>query len=125
MLMPAAILVVMVLGAISVDRAAVFNRQRELVAAAQAAANDAAGAGIDPGALRRGELAYDPARIDAAVRSALAARGLAASETTSVQAGRVVVELRMAVPWIFAKAVPGIGDTTEIHAVASAALDRR
>ena len=41
MLMPAAVLVVIVLAAMAVDQSIIFMRQRSLVAAAQAAANDA------------------------------------------------------------------------------------
>ena len=69
--MPVAVLIVVILGSLAVDRAVVFGAQRDLVATAQAAANDAAGVGIDPNGLHAGgRLDYDPARIDRAVRAA-------------------------------------------------------
>jgi Flp pilus assembly protein TadG len=69
MLMPAAVLVMVILGALVVDQAHVFLAQRELSNAAQAAATDAASQldsaefygtgriGLDPGSARRVALA--------------------------------------------------------------------
>src|SRR5438552_3809411 len=47
MLMPAAVLVFLVLGALCVDFGSAYDAQRELASAATAAANDAAGRAID------------------------------------------------------------------------------
>ena len=77
MLMPAAVLIVMVLGAIAVDLTAVRLGQRELIAAAGDAANDAVTIGLDEAALRAGEgYRIDAARAEGAVLDALAAKGI-------------------------------------------------
>jgi hypothetical protein len=76
MLMPAAVLVVLLLGAIAVDSAITYLRQREAYNVAFDAANDAAGAGLDAAAAReRGVLVYDPGRVDAVARQAVEAAG--------------------------------------------------
>ena len=82
MLMPAAVLVVIILGAIAVDQAVVFTRQRELIAAAEAAANDAAGYGIDRDAFYRlNQVVFRLDRATEAAQAALEARGTAAAPT--------------------------------------------
>lgn len=66
MLMPAAVLVVLLLGAVAVDSAVVHLRQRQAYNVAFDAANDAAGAGIDLREVRStGTFVYDPARVEA------------------------------------------------------------
>ena len=76
MLMPAAIVIVLLLGAIAVDSAIVYLEQRQAYNVAFDAANDAAGAGIDRDLLRTtGELVYDPGRVES-----LAAAAVEASE---------------------------------------------
>jgi len=125
MLMPAAVLVVIILGAIAVDQAVVFTRQRELIAAAEAAANDAAGYGIDRDAFYRlNQVVFRLDRATEAAQAALEARGTAAAPTVrlSPDGTRVEVSLRAEVPYLFAKAVPGAPDSTEVRARASAAL---
>src|SRR5690606_36454066 len=54
MLMPAAVLIVLALGSLAVDRAVVFGAQRDLINTAQAAANDAVTLGIDVDQVRAG-----------------------------------------------------------------------
>lgn len=77
LLFPAAFVIVLVLGAIAIDSAAVFLHQRELMAAAGAAANDAATLAVDRDRLRdEGERWLDPARVDEVVATSLARRGL-------------------------------------------------
>jgi hypothetical protein len=77
MLMPAAVLIVLLLGAIAVDSAIVYLRQRQAYNVAFDAANDAAGAGLDLAAAReRGEIVYDPARVEALARQAVEAAGI-------------------------------------------------
>jgi hypothetical protein len=128
MLMPAAVLVVMVLGAIAVDQSIVYTQQRELVAAAEAAANDAAGYGLDQDAFyQRNEVVFDLARARAAALAAVRARGIDARAVVSLEPGGTVVEvsLRAEVSYVFAAAVPGAAGTTEVGAVASAELRRR
>jgi hypothetical protein len=127
MLMPAAVLVVIVLGAIAVDQSVVYTRQRELVAAAEAAANDAAGYGLDRDAFyAHDEVELDEARARAAAVAALRARGLDADVLVSVRAADDAVEVVLAadVPYLFAKAVPGAPDDVRVTAHARAQLRR-
>ena len=64
MLMPAAVVIVLLLGAIAVDSAIVYLEQRQAYNVAFDAANDAAGAGLDRDRLRTtGEYVYDPGRV--------------------------------------------------------------
>jgi len=77
MLVPAAVLIVLLLGAIAVDSAIVYLRQRQAYNLAFDAANDAAGAGFDLEAARKhGEIVYDPQRVEEVAREAVAASGL-------------------------------------------------
>ncbi len=123
MLMPAAVLVVVILGGIAVDSAVVFGEQRELVNAAQAAANDAASYGIDESAFRAGRgYVYEPARVEAAVARALSSRGISARHRWYRQGRQLVVELDEEVAYVFAKAVPGAPGRTNVHARAQAEL---
>jgi hypothetical protein len=127
MLMPAAVLVVIVLGAIAVDQAIVYTRQRELVVAAEAAANDAAGYGLNRDAFyEHNEIELDLARARAAAMAALRARGLDEAIVVSVRADGDEVEiiLEAAVPYLFASALPGAPDRARVRATASAALRR-
>ena len=125
MLMPAAVLIVVLLGSMAVDFAVVFLAQRELGAAAAAAANDAATYGIDEAAYRRGEgYRFDAARVDIAVRAVLRARGLCGVDVaTTVEATGATVTVRMTrtVAYVFAKAVPGVDHETAVHATERAA----
>jgi hypothetical protein len=113
--MPAAVLVMMVLGAIAVDSARLFLAQRELGDAAAAAANDVAGAALDEGAFYRsgGELRIDAVRARQVAVAAVAARRPEAAEweAPDVQiAGRqVCITLRATVTPLFARAIPGAG----------------
>ena len=64
LLMPAAIVVVLLLGAIAVDSAIVYLGQRRAYDVALDAANDAAGAGLDRDTARTtGALVHDPVRV--------------------------------------------------------------
>ncbi len=131
MLMPAAVLILMVLGAIAVDLSAVRLGQRELVAAAGDAANDAVTVGLDEAALRAGQgYRIDPARAEAAVVDALAAKGILddlAEAPTVVVTGADTVEVRLArrVPHLFAKALPGAPDDELVRATVTAHVAQR
>lgn len=123
MLMPAAVLVVVILGGIAVDSAVVFSAQRELVDAAQAAANDAAAYGIDQATFRSGGgYVYDPSRVEEAVARALSSRGISARHRWYRQGGRIVVELTEDVAYVFTKAVPGAPNQAAVHARGDAEL---
>jgi hypothetical protein len=127
LLMPAAVLIVIVLGAIAVDAAVVFLGEREASSLATAAANDAATA-IDDDVLRAGGgfvLDQDRAR-----RIALAAIAGTSSDLDDLgvevtfptvdgeTAVRVVVRGR--VHHVFAQALPGADDTVAVSASATA-----
>jgi hypothetical protein len=123
MLMPAAVLVVVVLGAIAVDSAVTFTAQRELVSAAQAAANDAVAYGIDENAFRAGNgYVLDPARVERAVVRALTSDGVHARHRWYSEGGRIVVELDERVAGVFARAIPGGRGETTVHVRADAVL---
>ena len=116
MLMPAAVLVVMVLGAIAVDQSLVYTRQRELVAAAEAAANDAAGYGLDRDAFyERNEFRVRPRSGSRRRLGALRARGSRRRPTVSLSPDGDEVEVRArrpTSPYLFAAAIPGAPRTT-------------
>ena len=126
MLMPAAVLVVVILGAIAVDSARLFLAQRELIDAAAAAANDATGAAIDDGAFYRasGRLTIDPAGATRVVQEAVAARAprgmVLAPAEVRVSGRQVCVLLRATVEPLFARAIPGAGEPQVVTARATA-----
>ena len=130
-LMPCAVLIVIILGAIAVDLAAVRLGQRDLQAAATDAANDAVTAGLDEWAFRIGAgYRLDPARVNTAAIRAIGAKGLlgtlaTAPEVTINLDGSVSVRLRQRVPHIFGRAIPGTADDTMVKAVATAHLRQR
>lgn len=125
MLMPAAVLVLIVLASIAVDQSVVFTQQRDLVAGAQAAANDAAGYGLDKDSFYgRDEIVFDQQRAVAAARGALRARGIDEEPIVTLSPDRrlVTVQVRSRADYIFAKAIPGAPDTQAINGTASAEL---
>lgn len=123
MLMPAAVLIVVILGGIAVDSAVVFTAQRELVSAAQAAANDAAAYGINENAFRAGQgYVLDPARVEQAIVRSLISDGVHARHRWHAQGGLIVVELDEEVAGVFVHAIPGGRHETTVHARANAAL---
>jgi len=126
MLMPAAVLVFIVLGALCVDFAAVHLGQRELVAAAQGAANDAAVAGFSNSAFyNEGDVRFDEAGAREAALASLRANGpeyrLRAMRIVN---GVITLEVVTTVPTIFAKAVPGGPNSFEVDSQATADLDQ-
>lgn len=131
MLMPAAILIVLVLGAITVDLTAIRLGQRELIAAAGDAANDAVTVGLDEGELRRGAgYRIDPDRAEVAVLESLYAKGLLddlAEPPTVIVSGTDTVEVRLTrrVPHVFARALPGGADDELVRATVTASVEQR
>ena len=74
-------------------------------------------------AFRRGEgYVYDPARVEEAVARALASRRITARHRWYLRGDLMVVELEENVSYVFAKAVPGTGDSTAVHVRAEATL---
>jgi hypothetical protein len=131
LLVPAALLVLVVLGAVCVDSAAVFLGQRQLSNAAAAAAADGASALSDPAFYRSGTVALDPSAAVQRVRASLDAQSLgglqlAGPPVVAVAGRQVCVSLTGRVRRIFASALPGFARSTTVHAtaVATAAGDR-
>jgi hypothetical protein len=128
MLMPAAVLVFVVLGAFCVDFAAIHLGQRELVTAAQGAANDAAAAGFDEGAFYGGgAVTLDPALARRAAADSLAENAPEArivGFSVDVAQSSVEIELTLAVETVFSKALPGAPDTVEVTARATSDLEQ-
>ncbi len=130
MLMPAAILIVLVLGAIAVDMSVIYLAKHELIDAASAAANDAATVGLNEASLRVGSgYSLDPTRIDEAVGRSLASSGILGRlaeppMVTITSTDQVRVDLTIEVDYIFAKALPGNRGHTTVHASATANAQR-
>lgn len=125
MLMPAGILVVLLLGAISFDLSVVLLRQRQASGVATDVANDLASAAFDEQTYRStGSFALDPDR----------ARALAVTFVDQSDLGGVVraldvevlapdtvrVTLTVQVDYVFAKAIPGAAHGTTVTARATA-----
>lgn len=126
MLMPAAVLVVIVLGSLAVDQAVVFGAQRDLINTAQAAANDAVALGIDIEEVRaHGDLRYDRTRIDEAIRRAVAGDARVVVTGWSIAGDQLVVRLEKRVEYVFARGVPGGTDSTVVRATGRARLYRQ
>jgi hypothetical protein len=124
MLMPAGLLVVLILASIAVDMSVVHLRKRQALDLAAAAANDAATAAADPGALRSGSFELDPARARTTVDQVVAASELAPELVTTpvvvVTDGRVEVTLVVEADYVFAGAIPGTPDGAVVTASAAA-----
>lgn len=123
MLMPAAVLIVLLLGAIAVDSAIVYLRQRQAYNVAFDAANDAAGAGFDAAIAReRGEVVYDPDRVETLARQAVEASGLDGVELVDARPDgtAVVVTVETTVEHLF---VQVFGDPASDRLLVDARVD--
>ncbi|CAB4630652.1 MAG: hypothetical protein F2607_03545 [Actinobacteria bacterium] len=131
MLMPVAVLIMFVLGAITVDLTAVRAGQQDLLAAATDAANDAATAGLDEAALRSGRgYQLDPTRVWLVAVDALATKGILDNLSTGPDVtinpdGSVTVSLARRIPHLFARALPGAPDDQFVRATATATVQQR
>jgi hypothetical protein len=141
LLMPAAVLVLLILGAIAADLSHLHNRKRELIAVADSIANDAATYGIDVSQLRgpregtapTGPLTFDQERLDEVGRRSVEAHGepdrpvevVSVVHTTDPATGTVTVtvEVRERVDHIFARAIPGLPDHELISATGRASAE--
>jgi len=129
LLMPAGLLIVVLLAAVAFDVSRLYLARRELVDVAASAASDIAAEAIDPAAyLASGELRWSQARADAALREALARRGLEGDVRGSVSLGagsspQVEVVLEADVRWLFARGLPGGGATTTVRGGGWAVFD--
>ncbi len=127
MLMPAAVLVVLLLGAVAVDSAVVHLRQRQAYNVAFDAANDAAGAGIDLHVARvTGRFVHDPERVRAIAEQAIDASGL--DELVLIDAGvdgeDVVVTVEITVHHLFVQAF-GDASSDTLRVTARAVAETR
>ena len=127
MLVPAAVLVLLVLGAICVDSAVVFLAQRDLANRTAAAANDIAGLAVSDDAFYDGSgaVVLDDERAGAYVRLAfpldLPPGGFASwSADADVDGAQVTVAAEAQVRSIFAKALPGAPETSVVRARSTA-----
>lgn len=126
MLMPAAVLVMMLLGAIALDAAAIRMQSRELRNVARSAANDALSAALDVDHLREtGEIRIDESIARATVDEAISRRsvdGVAvdAVDLTADPDGTFVltVTLRRSVDHVLRP--PGTDPSVTVAAVGSA-----
>lgn len=122
MLFPAAVMIVLLMGALVVDSAIVYLAQRHAHGLALDAANDAAGAGLDGTAFRDGEIVVDADRVRAiAVDSIQAARadGVELLDVSVTADGVVTVTVRYEVKRLFGVAF-GLADTSDTISVTSA-----
>ena len=134
-LVPAAVLVLVILGAIAVDMSIVLLGQRELANMAAAAANDAATAAISKEAFYRGGSGRAPGEVqidDGEARHVVAhvldvevPRGVKVTRF-DVQApgSQVCVTVEGRVEYLFARAIPGVPHSTTVQGRARATAVR-
>lgn len=126
LLFPAAVLIVLVLGAIAVDLSAVHLAKRQVLDLAASAANDAVTAGLDQGRFRAtGEYVIDPDLAAIAVDRAVTAnepdgRTTVLSVVVGPGPGQVTVELSAPADPVFAPALPGGPRTSTVTGSATA-----
>ena len=128
MLLPAAVMIVLLLGAIAVDAAIAFLGEREALSLASAAANDAAAAALDQDRFRAtGEFSLDHDRARRIVEATLASSSselddVSVEITFPIVDGTegVRVEITGSVEYVFAKAIPGAPHRIEVEASATA-----
>jgi hypothetical protein len=127
MLMPAAVLIVIVLGSIAVDFAIVFLGEREAASLAAAAANDAATAVAEEHFRESGAFRLDEDRARRAAEATLDASSsviddldLVIDVITVAGEPAVTVTVSGTVAYVFAPALPGGPDRARVEATATA-----
>lgn len=124
MLMPAAVLIVVMLGAVAVDSAVVYLRQRQAYNVAFDAANDAVGAGLDLHTARTtGQFVHDPDRVRQIAHQTVDAAGVADLVLVDVRidGDEVAVTVEVTVRHLFVQVLGDPArDTTRITARATA-----
>lgn len=121
LLMPAAVLVLLILGAIAVDSAIGFMAQRNLVAAAGDASNDAASLALDrTQLLGGGHVRLQRDEVARSVDYVLRRDGIndaTIDEVTVTADGQSArVRIHRTVHLVFAPIVPGVAHTTTVRA---------
>lgn len=128
MLMPAAIIVLFVLGAIAFDFAHLHTATHELQSAAEAAAQDAVTDGIDPAGVHRdGSVVLDPLRVQRSVELVIATQAtelhlVAPPEVEIVGPQQVRVTLTARIAYVFAPSLPGVPRDAVVRASATASV---
>ena len=128
MLMPAAVLVLIMLGGIAFDYAHLFLAKRELSAVAEAAANNAVTHGVDQSAVRRGDgYVLDPDRVVASVVASVADHSPALHfigdpQVEMLSPTEVRVTITASIDYVFTKVVRGAkgAETVTVTATADA-----
>ena len=130
MLMPAAVLVLVTLGAITVDMSLMWLGERELANTADAAATSAAAVIDDEHYRRTGEVTVRCDTADEVATAAFEARRpdwlrTGRVEVVECMGNRVRVEATAEVGFVFSRAIPGARDRGRVAAAASATAERR
>lgn len=126
MLMPAAVMVMIVLGAFAVDATLVFLGEREVANLAAGLANDMAGAAVDQATFYDGgDIALDPVRADRVQELTLATYtpqylDAVRVEDVSVTGDQVTVRVSASVDYLFSAALPAAPDQAGVSAASTA-----
>jgi hypothetical protein len=125
MLMPAGVLIVLLLGAIAFDLSLLFLRQRQASSVVGDVANDLATQAVDEAAFRAtGTYRLDPDRAEALGRTLIAQSDIALDvvdvDIDVLGADAVQVSVVVRVDYVFARAIPGADDGSEVRATATA-----
>ena len=124
MLVPAAVLVLVILGSIAVDSSLAFLGQRELNSFTTEAANDAAASAFDQAAFyNQGRIIIDPQRADdivAALRRNIGNSVHDVRVTVTTTANQITVRAEGTVDDVFARVLPGVRHQRRVEATSSA-----
>lgn len=128
MLMPAAVFVLLILGAIAFDYAHLFLAKRELTSTVEAAAQDAVTDGVDQAAVRRGEgYVLDPTRVVLSVTRSVSTHSadlhfIGDPRIDLVSPTEVRITVTATIEYVFTRAVPGVrhSETVTVSATAEA-----
>jgi len=126
MLMPAAVLVIVVLGALAVDATVAFLAEREVANLSAGLANDIAGAALDPDAFYDGgAVRLDAVRAEQVRDLAIAAYAPqyledVAVEQLGVAGDQVTVTVSANAPYLFSSGLPAAPDGIRVSATATA-----
>jgi hypothetical protein len=129
LLMPAATLIVLLLGAVAFDLSVVLLRQRQAHNLAAAAANDAATAALDLDRLRAdGSYELVDSVADRVTRAVVARSDIAEdviAVDTQARGDTVAVALRVRADYVFARGLPGGWRHVDLVVRATAVADPR
>lgn len=126
MLMPAAVLILVILGGITFDFAHLYLAKRELTSLAEGAANDAVTYGLDQASVHRGEgYALDPDRVVTAVEASVDTHSpdlhlIGSPRVEIVSPSEVRVTITARIDYVFTRAVPGAPNAETVTVAATA-----